>query len=130
MIARAGPPSTHAIGLAAAAGALLAAALLVPIDAPPFSLFVCPFRALTGVPCLSCGWSHAFRRAVRGELGSAFLASPFGAALAVCCAAHLIWTALRIAGLRWGPRLRSGRGAALVVGGALFASWIFVAVRS
>lgn len=130
MIARAGFPSVHALGLAAASAALLAAAVAIPIDAAPFSLFVCPFRALTGLPCLSCGWSHAFHFAVRGALGDALRASPFGAALALACAAHVGWTALRLAGLRWAPRAPPPRATAIALGAALVSSWIFVAVRA
>lgn len=130
MIARAPPPSVHALGTAAAAAALLGAAVLVPIDAPPFSLFACPFRAATGLPCLSCGWSHAFHFFVRGHLADAAGASPFGAALALLCALHLSWTAMRLAGLPWAPRLPARRAAAWALGTALLASWIFVAVRA
>src|SRR5436309_1852186 len=60
VIARAGPPSVHALGLAGTALGLLCAAALLPLDAPPLSLLVCPIRAATGIPCLACGCTHAF----------------------------------------------------------------------
>ena len=130
MIRRAGPPSVHALGLAAAAAALLAGALVLPLDAPPLSLFPCPFRLATGLPCLACGCTHAFHFFVRGQLGAAFLASPLGALLALACAAHLLWTGLRLCGLGWAPHLEPTRRLRLTAAAALAASWAFVALRS
>lgn len=130
MIRRAGPPSVHALGLAGVAAALLAGALVLPIDAPPLSLFPCPFRAATGLPCLACGCTHAFHFFVRGELGAACLASPLGALLALACAAHLGWTLLRLCGLPWAPRLESTRGLRWTAAAALAANWAFLVVRS
>lgn len=130
MIARAGPPSVHALGLAAAAAALLAAAAVLPLDAPPLTLFVCPFRAAMGLPCLACGCTHAFHYFVRGELLAAVLASPLGTLLALGCAIHLLWTLLRLAGLRYAPHFsltRRVRWAAVL---ALAANWVFLAVRA
>ncbi len=101
---RAGPPSVHALGLAAASLALLSVAAFLPLDAPPLSLFVCPFRAATGLPCLTCGASHAFAHLVRGRGMAALGANPLGALLALVCAVHLLWTLARIAGLPWAPR--------------------------
>jgi hypothetical protein len=130
VIARAGPPSVHALGLAAAGAGLLAAAAVLPLDAPPLSLFACPFRAATGLPCLACGCSHAFHFAVRGQLLEAASANPLGLLLALLCAAHLVWTLLRLAGLPWAPRLvapsRALRFCAALAAGA---SWAFVALR-
>ena len=130
MIVRAGPPSVHALGLAAVGAALLAAAAVLPLEAPPLSLFACPFRAATGLPCLACGCTHAFHFFVRGEMQSAFLSSPVGFLLALACAAHLLWTLLRLCGLPYAPGFavtRRVRWAALV---ALAANWAFLAVRA
>lgn len=120
----------HALGLAAVAGALLAAAIVLPLDAPPLSLLFCPFRAATGVPCLACGCTHAFHFMVRGQAAAAFLASPLGALLALACAAHLLWTALRLCGLPWAPHLEPSRRLRWTIGAALLANWAFVALRS
>ncbi len=128
MIERAGPPSVHALGLAATGGALLFAAALLPLDAPPLSLFACPFRAATGIPCLTCGCAHAFHFAVRGEFGAALWASPLGAALALLCAAHLVWTLLRLAGLPWTPRFHP-RALRWTAASALAANWLFLVAR-
>jgi hypothetical protein len=129
VIRRAGPPSVHALGLAAAAGALLAGALLLPLDAPPLSLFPCPFRAATGLPCLTCGCSHAFHFFVRGQISDALSASPLGALLALACAVHLAWTLLRLGGLPWAPHFEATRAARVFAGVALAANWVFVALR-
>jgi hypothetical protein len=134
VVARAGPPSVHALGIAAAALALLGTARVLPVDAPPLSLFPCPIRAATGWPCLTCGCTHAFAAVVRFDLSSAFHASPLGAVLAIACAAHLLWTALRCLGLRWGPAIPTRIGtAALPVRVAavvlLAANWAYVAAH-
>jgi hypothetical protein len=134
VVERAGPPSVHALGLAAAAGALLAAGRLLPLQSPPLSLFVCPFRAATGWPCLTCGCTHAFAAVVHLDVVAALRANPLGAALALCCAAHLVWTALRCFGLRWAPAVpRVGAASAtrlrIVAAALLVANWAFVAAR-
>jgi hypothetical protein len=124
---RAGAPSVHALGFAGVAFSLLAAALVLPLDAPPLSLFACPFRAATGLPCLTCGCTHAFHFFIRGRLGDAVAASPLGAALALLCAAHLLWTCARLAGLPFAPRARVPRW--LLVS-AVAANWMFLVLRS
>lgn len=129
MIARAGPPSAHGLGLAAVSVALLAAAALLPLDAPPLSLFPCPLRAATGVPCLTCGCAHAFHFAVRGQLGAALASSPAGALLALACAVHAVWTALRLFGLPWALRLEMTSRLRWAAAAALAANWAFVALR-
>ena len=130
MIARAGAPSLHALALAGIAASLLAAALVLPLDAPPLSLFTCPFRALTGLPCLGCGMTHAFHFAVRGQLARAAAHSPLGLALALTCAAHVAWTALRLCGLPYAPRLAGGRLVRWAAAVALVANWVFLCWRS
>lgn len=130
MIRRAGPPSVHAFGLAAAAATLLAGAAVLPLEAPPLSLFACPFLLATGLPCLACGCTHAFHFFVRGQFGAALLASPLGALLALACAIHLCWTALRLCGLRWAPRLEATRRLRFAAAAVLAANWAFVALWS
>ncbi|HEY6910897.1 MAG TPA: DUF2752 domain-containing protein [Myxococcales bacterium] len=128
MIARAGPPSAHALGLAAVSLALLAAAALLPLDAPPLSLLACPLRAATGVPCLSCGFAHAFHFAVRGHLVAALGSSPAGTLLALACAIHAGWTLLRLCGLPHAPRFEMTPRLRWAAALALVASWAFVAL--
>ncbi len=126
MIRRAGPPSVHALGLAGAALALLFAAFL-PLEA--LSVFACPWRVATGLPCPTCGCTHAFHFFVHGEFQAALSASPLGTLLALVCALHVGWTLLRLCGLRWAPFVEPTRkvrwGAAL----AIAANWAFMALR-
>jgi Protein of unknown function (DUF2752) len=127
---RTGRPSTHALGLAIAGASLLVAAAVFPLDAPPLSLFGCPLRAATGMPCLTCGCTHAFAAFARLHFVEAAGANPLGAALALACAVHAVWTALRLCGLRYvpapfavSPRMR------LCVAVALAANWAFLIVH-
>ncbi len=129
MTPRREPPSVHALALAAVGGLLLAAAAALPLDAPPLSLFACPFRAATHLPCPGCGCTRAFHFAVRGQLAAAFSFNPLGALLAIACAAHLVWTALRLAGLAGAPRLSLTRRARWAAAVALAANWAFVVAR-
>jgi hypothetical protein len=127
---RSGRPSVHALGLAAAGTALLCAAAILPLDAPPLSIFACPFRAATGWPCLTCGCTHAFAAFVRLRPLAAIESSPLGAALALLCVVHAAWTALRLCGLKRTPvslpatpRLRAA-GAVLLI-----ANWAFLVLH-
>lgn len=129
-VVRAGPPSAHALGLAAAGTSLLVAAAVLPLDAPPLSLFACPFRAATSLPCLSCGCTRAFAAAVRLHPLDALGASPLGALAAAAFAVHAAWTALRFCGLRYAPatfpvtrRVRLGAAALLAL------NWAFLVLR-
>ncbi|NMC63972.1 MAG: DUF2752 domain-containing protein, partial [SAR324 cluster bacterium] len=36
----------------------------------------CPFHALTGIPCLSCGASRAFREIINGNFTNALFVNP------------------------------------------------------
>ncbi|MGZ6142136.1 MAG: DUF2752 domain-containing protein [Myxococcales bacterium] len=126
MIRRAGPPSVHALGLAAVSAALLVAALVIPLDAP---FLFCPFRAATGLPCLGCGCTHAFHFMIRGQVAAAFASSPLGALLFCACAAHLAWTALRLCGLPWAPALEPTRRLRWTAAAALAANWAFLVLR-
>ena len=127
---RAGLPSVHALGLAACGAALLLAAAALPLDGPPLSWFACPFRAATGLPCLTCGCTHAFHFFVRLQPADAVAASPLGALLALLCFVHVAWTLLRLCGLRWAPEVEVTRGARWAAALALFANWLFLAVRA
>lgn len=121
----------HALGLAVASLALLAVAAFVPLDAPPLSLFACPFRAATGLPCLTCGASHAFAHLVHGHPLRAVSASPLGALLALVCAVHVLWTLVRLCGFPFAPRslevTRPVRYAAFAV---LLANWTYLVIAS
>jgi len=127
VFSRASFPSLHALGLAAAAASLLAAAAVVPLDAP---FLFCPFRAATGLPCLTCGCTHAFHHLVRGQVAAAFASSPLGALLAMACAAHLLWTLLRLCGLPYALSVQPTRAIRWTAAGALAANWAFLVLRT
>jgi hypothetical protein len=112
-------------------GALSAAGIL-PLDAPPLSLLACPFRAMTGLPCLGCGCLHAFAAVAHLDLGAAFLANPLGALAAIGGICFAIGTALRLAGVLLPlPRFPKERAhlARIAVLLAVAANWSFVALR-
>jgi hypothetical protein len=55
------------------------AARFLPVLAVPWT---CPVKAWTGLPCATCGMTHAFVALARGEVSAALAASPLGALLA------------------------------------------------
>jgi hypothetical protein len=129
-VVRAGPPSVHALGLAATGLFLLVAAAVLPLDAPPLSSFACPFRAATSFPCLTCGCTHAFAAVARLRFAEAFSASPLGALIALACAAHAAWTALRLCGLGHAPAAFAVTGRVRLGAAALLAgNWVFLVLH-
>lgn len=69
----------HADVLAVIGLLSFAAARFLPLLSLPL---VCPARALTGLPCPTCGMTHAFVAAAHGNVSAAVAASPAGALLA------------------------------------------------
>jgi hypothetical protein len=64
----------------AAIGALsFLVARFLPVLALPYT---CPARGLLGIPCATCGMTHAFVALAHGDVAGALHASPLGAALA------------------------------------------------
>jgi hypothetical protein len=90
------------------------------------SLIVCPFRAVTGLPCLFCGLTRAFAYAIHGEFAAAFESNPLwwlAAALVAAQGVALLARALGPVGAierwyDWRP-LESKAIVAIVVGGSL-----------
>lgn len=106
----------------------LAVARFVPVLSAPF---VCPLRALAGLPCATCGMTHAFVALAHGEVAAAFAASPLGALLA----GGLWLLALADGGrLALGARLpglgpRAARAAVAAGIAALLANWAWLVAR-
>jgi hypothetical protein len=104
----------------------LAARFLPLLDLP----YACPWKALLGWPCATCGMTHAFVHLAHGQPGAALSASPLGALLAAGAWAFAAADALRLAaGLplpRPGPRV--ARGCALASAAALLANWAFLVI--
>ena len=88
----------------------------------------CPFRAVTGLPCATCGMTHAFVALAAGRLGDALAASPAGALLAVAAWLYAPLALGRAAlGLPW-PVLpeRAWRGLAVSGAGAIAINWAWM----
>jgi hypothetical protein len=106
----------------------LAVARFVPVLSVPF---VCPLKALAGIPCATCGMTRAFVALAHGEVAAAFAASPLGALLAgglwllALADAGRFAHGARLPGL--GPRAARAAVAAGVV--ALFANWAWLVAR-
>src|SRR5437867_1234411 len=67
---------------------------------PGARLLVCPFHALTGLPCPTCGTTRALAALCTGHLAAALAWNPLAAAAAVSCVlAGAASTARRVAGL-------------------------------
>ncbi len=108
---------------------ILFAARFFPFDR--FPLGACPFRALTGIPCLSCGGTRSLRAFTHLDLGEAFAMNPLVAALGWIAAAYLahavgVW----VFGLpRWRPSIPSARwrnGLRLAAVSALVLNWTYL----
>jgi hypothetical protein len=120
-IPRFGIPELFAL---AAAASFLAARFLPLLGAGP----ECPFRAATGLPCATCGMTHAFVALAGGRLGDALAASPAGALLAVAAWIYAPLALGRAAlGLPW-PVLpeRAWRGLAVSGAGAIAINWAWM----
>ncbi len=102
----------------------LSARFLPLLDLP----YACPFKALTGLPCATCGMTHAFVHLAHGDFFRAFAASPFGALLAALAWAFAALDVARLAaGAPWPrPGPRAARGLAAAALGALAANWAFL----
>src|SRR6266545_4055966 len=105
---------------------LFALSFLAARTLPLFDLgWPCPWKALTGIPCPTCGMTHAFVHLAHAELAAALSASPAGALLA---AGAWLFVALDAARLALGlplPALSPRVGQPLVAAGAiaLLANW-------
>lgn len=113
----------------AAIGALsFLVARFVPLLGLPYT---CPLRGLAGIPCATCGMTHAFVYLAHGEVARAFQASPLGGLLA---AGAWAFAALDLA--RWlagaplpVPGARAVRAAAVAGIALVLVNWAWLVVR-
>jgi hypothetical protein len=78
-----------------------ASALWSPTDLPGF--VVCPFRAVTGLPCPGCGMTRAFCAIGHGDFAGAFgfnVLAPFVFAAALLLWAYALATLLKLDSVR------------------------------
>lgn len=69
----------HVEVFAAIAALSFLVARFVPLLGLPYT---CPLKGLAGIPCATCGMTHAFVHLAHGDLSLALTASPLGALLA------------------------------------------------
>jgi hypothetical protein len=121
----------HAEVFAAIFALSFLAARLLPLLRLPYT---CPFKAWTGLPCATCGMTHAFVYLAHGQVRPALAASPLGALVAgaawLFAAADAALFALGLPVPLPGPRAARALAVAALI--ALLANWAFlvVALRS
>jgi len=114
----------------AAIGALsFLVARFLPVLALPYT---CPARGLLGIPCATCGMTHAFVALAHGDLAGALQASPAGVLLAAGAWGFALLDLLLLALGRPFPRpsqgtLRLATAAGVV---ALLLNWAWLLSRA
>jgi hypothetical protein len=93
--------------------------------------YECPFRAVTGFPCATCGMTHAFVLLAHGHVAQALRWSPLGAVLAAAAWAFAAADLVRAAAGWPLPALpeRLIRPALLLGFAALFVNWGWLVVH-
>lgn len=92
----------------------------------------CPFRAITGIPCPTCGTTHAALALLNGQLGDAFSANPLAALAGIAFVAGGLLAPVW-ATFSWPvpeiptPLPRWARAAIVAV---LLAGWVYLIVKS
>jgi hypothetical protein len=119
----------HAEVFAAMAVASFLAARFLPLLQTGIQ---CPARALAGIPCATCGMTHAFVSLAHGEVSAAFSASPYGALLALGAWALAAADFVRLALGAPLPAIpaRAARAAAGVAVLGLLVNWAYLLLRS
>ena len=92
----------------------------------------CPFWLATGLPCATCGMTHAFAALARGDLAGAWASSPLGAGLAGGAWLYALLDLARVGlGLPW-PSLpqRAWRALAVATLSAAALNWAWMLWRA
>ena len=119
--------------------ALLAGALLVALGIVAAALpgiengpVACPFRAVTGLPCPTCGLTRAAHSLMRGDLDSALAVNPFDTIFLLV--AVPLFAGLWVANLAAGFAVRISmspterRAAWALLTAVVLANWVYVLV--
>lgn len=129
--------SVHTLSLGLLGALSFAAARVLPLlpGAAAPGLWACPFRAATGLPCPSCGATHAFVHLAHGELAQGLFANPLFALAALGLWATAGVALLRALGLSWtlvlpAPPPSVARALRWSFAGLLLANWAFVVLVS
>ncbi len=68
---------------------------------------ICPFHAITGIPCPTCGITRAFSSLFHGDPREAFLFNPLGLSVLLGIAIYLVYAGVvvvvKLPRLRWNP---------------------------
>jgi len=113
----------------AAIGALsFLVARFLPVLALPYT---CPSRGLLGIPCATCGMTHAFVALAHGDLAGALHSSPLGAVLAAGAWGFALLALALLALGRPFPRVPAGalRLATAATAAALLLNWAWLLAR-
>ena len=119
----------HVEVFAAIAALSFLVARFVPLLGIPYT---CPLRGIAGIPCATCGMTHAFVHLAHGDVALAFRASPLGALLA---AGAWLFALADLARLALGaplpvPSARALRAATAAGIVLLLANWAFLVARA
>jgi hypothetical protein len=119
----------HLDVFAAIAALSFLVARFLPVLALPYT---CPARGLLGIPCATCGMTHAFVALGHGDLAGALQASPLGAGLAAGAWAFALLDLLRLALGRPVPRIPAGAIRLATGAGALalLLNWAWLLART
>jgi hypothetical protein len=118
----------HAEVFAAIALLSFLVARFVPVLAIPFT---CPLKGLAGIPCATCGMTHAFVHLAHGELARAFASSPLGALVAAGAWLYALADLARVAAGAPlpDPGPRALRATAALGLAAILANWVWLVFR-
>jgi Protein of unknown function (DUF2752) len=118
----------HAEVFASIAALSFFAARFLPLLSIPYT---CPLRGMTGIPCATCGMTHAFVFLAHGRVADALAASPLGAAIAASAWLLALADAVRVALGAPLPSVPRRLARAAVAAGvlALLANWGFLVLR-
>ncbi len=119
----------HVEVFAAIAALSFVVARFVPVLGLPF---MCPLKGIAGIPCATCGMTHAFVHLAHGDVALAFGASPLGALLAAGAWLFAVADAARLAlgaplPVPSVPALRAATAAGVL---ALLANWAWLLART
>jgi hypothetical protein len=107
--------------------------LLIARLVPPVltDWYHCPFHGATGIPCLTCGMTRAFRFTVHGRLAEAFSLNPLGTLFCLAVIAYVVYATVMVIGRLPRPRLTVESPAArwalrLGLPAAVLANWVYL----
>jgi hypothetical protein len=124
-------PGATPVGAILAACALVAIALVVLLHLDRLPVSLCVFRAVTGVPCMTCGTTRALARLARLDLAGALAMNPLAAAGTL---ALLPWALADLVLLPRGRALSlelspaAARVARIAAVAAVLANWVWLVV--